>query len=95
MVDEVVVDRVAGGQPGVVECEADVVGRIGNGQGCVAEHGDAARRGAKKAVDGSQRRGLAGAVGAEEPKRLSGLNAEGDVVHRSGGPVALGEMADL
>ena len=43
----------------------------------------------------ADRRGLARAVGAEEPERLALGDAEGDVLHAPAGPVELGEAGGL
>jgi hypothetical protein len=48
-----------------------------------------------EAHDGAHRRGLAGAVGAEEADDLAALDGEADVVERDDRAVALDEGVDL
>ena len=47
----------------------------------LALEGDAARRDRMRAGDGAQKRGLAGAVGADQRDRLALLDAEADAAH--------------
>src|SRR6185369_1685860 len=49
------------------------------------------RVGTREAEEDAQRRGLAGAVGADDRERLAGLDRERQRVHREHGAVALGE----
>jgi hypothetical protein len=58
---------------------ADGVGLLGD---VVAGHAGVAAGGAQQRDEHADRRGLAGAVGAQEPVDLAGLDGQVDAVHR-------------
>ena len=57
-----------------------------------AEDGGATRRRSDEVQERADRRRLAGAVGAEEPEHLAGLDRQGDVDDAARGPVRLREV---
>src|SRR6185436_15139754 len=63
--------------------------------GIEAEHGDASGVGLANALDAFHRRGLAGAIGSDEPEDLPFEYFEGNVVDRKRGTVELAEAGRL
>ena len=73
----------------LLELDADaLLQRLGVAGGIEAQHRGAPRVGLANALDAFHGRGLAGAVGPDEPEDLALEHLEGDVVDRHGGAVA-------
>src|SRR5206468_12534092 len=80
----------------LLELDTDpLLQRVGVTCGIEAEHRGAPRVGLANAFDTFHRRGLAGAVGPDEPEDLALEHIEGDVVDRHGGAVPLAQMGHL
>jgi hypothetical protein len=88
-------EHLAPAAPGVlrggVEQHAHALRRVGQVAIGAAEHGRLARVGRREAAQHAQRRGLAGAVGTEEPGHRARLAAERDVLKDAAPAVALGQ----
>ncbi len=71
------------------------LGRHRGGQQIVATQPDAAGRGSEDAGDHPERRGLPGAVGAEETEQLAARDVQLDVVHGGEPAILLGQSFEF
>ena len=84
------------GQRAVLELDADaLVELVPVAAGVEAEHADRAAVGGAQARDALDRRGLAGAVAAEDAEDLPGAHREAHVVHGDRRAVRLVQMGDV
>ncbi|GAA4622320.1 hypothetical protein GCM10023113_02820 [Cellulomonas oligotrophica] len=81
------------GQPGVLRRGAEAGARRGVA-GVAAEEPDDAAVGAAQPRQQGEQGGLAGAVGAEQPDDLAGVDAQADVVERDDVPEPPGGVLD-
>ena len=93
---QVLATRHAGVEGGLLHRRADAAadrgGIVGHGQ---AEHGRVPRRRRCQRREDAHRRGLAGAVAAEQAEHLATSDLQIDAVERLHRSIALGELADL